>query len=198
MKPERPALFLPRRTSSRRRSSTFSGAIPSYRASISVCSRRWVRSSSTRSRSTGRPLATRCGRSATIPRRRATAASASRATTSSRWPSRAYSQVSPARSTSSAGSSVSTRLRSRARRSASSASPWHLLGRNTAVGVGTRRPAVRRAPDGDSLAQPRSCVLPARSRVESRDHHPGAHRPLRRGRHHRLAGAATTQAETQE
>ncbi len=44
----------------------------------------------------------------------------------------------------------------------------------------TRRPAVRRTPDGDSVSQPRSCVLPARSRVESGDHHPGAHRSLRR------------------
>jgi ABC-type uncharacterized transport system permease subunit len=71
-----------------------------------------------------RPLATSACAVGHNPRRRV-AASASHETTSSRWPSRAYSQVSPALSTSSVGSSVWTRLRSRARRSASSASPWH-------------------------------------------------------------------------
>ena len=85
--------------------------------------------------STGRPLATRCGRSASIPTQHATAASASRATTSSRWPSPAF-----------------RRPRRRARRPRLAVPARHhvtiqgstigfigiavaLLGRNTAIGV---------------------------------------------------------------
>ena len=48
---------------------------------------------------------------------------------------------------------------------------------------------------GNRIAQPRPVVLPARSRVEPRDHHPGPDRPLRRGRRHRPARIAPAEAE---
>ena len=155
-----------------------------------------ARSSSTRSRSTGRRSATRCGRSATIPRRRATAASASRenyflamaiagvfaglagALDILGWEFRLDTTQIQGSTIGFIGIAVA------------------LLGRNTAVGVGLAALLFAALADGDRVAQPRPGVLPAGSRVESRDHHPGAHRPLRRSRRHRPARAAPAQAET--
>ena len=152
---------------------------PLFRASISVCSSRWVRSSSTRSRSN-----------------RTTLGYEVRAVGHNPEAAR-YGGISVARNyflamaiaglfaglagalTSSDGSSVVDTTRSRARRSASSASPSHFSAA-TLPSASDSPPPVRRAPDGNSVAQPRSCVLPARSRVESGDHHPGADRSLRR------------------
>ena len=93
------------------------------------------------------------------PEARATAASASRATTSWPWRSPASSPGSPAHSTSSAGSSGSTSPRSRAR------SRLHRHRRRAARPQHRRRRRARRAPlrgtpDGDRIAQPRSRVFP--------------------------------------
>ena len=99
-----------------------SGATRSSRASTSASSWRWRRSSSTGSPSRGRRSATRCGRSASTPRRRATAASASPRATSSRWRSRAF--AGDGRRTRHPRLAVpARRSTSRARRSASSGSP---------------------------------------------------------------------------
>ena len=197
MKPERPALFLPRRTSSRRRSSTFSGAIPSYRASISVCSRRWcarrlldhaqqddpwLRGAGGRPQSRGGALRRHQRRAKLLPRDGIAGLFAGLASALDivGWEFRLDTTQIQGSTVGFIGIAVA------------------LLGREHCRRRRTRRPARRRTSDGDSLSQPRSCVLPARSRVESGDHHPGAHRSLRRGRRHRLAGAATTQAETEE
>ena len=79
-----------------------------------------------------------------------------RATTSWRWRSRARSPGSPARSTSSAGSSGSAPATSSRRPSPSSGIAVALLGRNTAIGVAPRGPALRRSPHRHVDAQPRS------------------------------------------
>ena len=79
-------------------------------------------------------------RSASTPRPPATAASRSRATTSSRWRSRARSPGSPARSTPSAGPTGSTRTTCRSPpRSPSSGSRWRCSGATRRSGSAFRR-----------------------------------------------------------
>ena len=92
LRPRRPAAerradgrFRSRTTSSPARTCTSSGAIRSCRGCTSASSSRSRRSSSTGCSSTGRRSASRSAPSASIRRRRATPASPSRATTSSRW-----------------------------------------------------------------------------------------------------------------
>jgi ABC-type uncharacterized transport system permease subunit len=95
---------------------------PHLRRCTSASSSRSEHSSPSTSSSTGRRSATRCEPSGSIPRQRVTAASASHATSSSRWRSPGSSRAWPAASTSSAGSSGSGCSTCRYRTLASSAS----------------------------------------------------------------------------
>ena len=107
--------------------------------------------------------ATRFGPSASTRRPRATGASTSPATTSSRWRSRASSPASQASSTSSAGSSGSrsttSSLLDRLHRHRGCAARAQHGGRRRSLGAALRRTAERHLD-----AQPRSGDLPARSR----------------------------------
>ena len=134
--------------------------------------------------------ATRCARSASTPRPPATAASASRATTSSSWPCAAPSPGWRARWTSSAGSSTSPPTTSRSR-------PDRLLrhrGRPARPQHGQRHggggAAVRRAAQRHLAAQPRPDDLRARAGLEPDADHPGPRRADRQRRRDRADDAA--------
>ena len=141
----------------------------------SASSSRSALSSSTASSSTARRSATRCAPSGTIPTPRATAASASPATTSSRWRSPACSPASPERSTCSAGSSRLDFSDIQSSTIGFVGIAVALLGRNTALGVGLSgalfAALVRRRP------RPATSIrTSSRSRAgrQPQRHHPGA------------------------
>ena len=95
---------------------------------------------------------------------------------------RRASPGSPARSTSSAGSSGSARPTSRPRTIGFIGIAVALLGRNTAVGVGLAALLFGALADRHVDAQPRPGDLPARARAQPHAPDPGARRALRRRR----------------
>ena len=111
-----------------------------------------------------------------------------RATTSSRWRSRARSPGSRARSTSPAGSTASARTTSTRTRSASSASPPRCSGATPRVGVGFASLLFGALINGTSGRQLDPSIFRPDLAGQPDDDHPGARHPLRRPEPRRRLG----------